>query len=129
MRKIAMLNESGVEPVGHALLVLPLEDKESEVIFIPESVRRQNRMAEQRGVVVEVGPNCWDNERSPRCKVGDTIIFGKYAGAMTPGVDGKVYRVINDTEVYLRLKPGADLPPLHDPARVPMGAEGGGVVE
>lgn len=57
-------------------------------------------MAQVKGTVVAVGDGCWkDTATSDWCAVGDQIVFGKYAGLLWEGVDGKKYRILNDLDV------------------------------
>lgn len=99
-----MSNESGLRPVGRAVLVQPymVEGKSAGGIIIPEEARKKDQLAEQKAVVVEIGPCAWSGEPVPRCKIGDRILFSKWAGysAIGPG-DGKEYRVVNDSDIFM----------------------------
>ena len=51
-----MINESGLKPLGRAVLVSPYEpERASSLIVMPDSVEANQLMLEQRVVVVEVG--------------------------------------------------------------------------
>ena len=95
-------NTSGLEPVGRALLIeLYAVATHSGPIELPENIVKQNQMAQQHAVVVAAGPFAYSTEPLPRCKPGDHIIFGKYAGYMAIGpADGKAYRLIEDNAVF-----------------------------
>lgn len=98
-----MSNESGLMPLGHAVLLQPYEPKKSGVIFIPESVTDKEMLVEQRALVIEVGPACWPNE-PPRAKPGDRVLVTRYSGYTAIGPqDGKKYRFVNDEDVFARI--------------------------
>lgn len=97
-----MINESGLKPLGRAVLVSPYEpERASSLIVMPDSVEANQLMLEQRVVVVEVGPNCWHNEPQPRAKVGDKVLISRFSGYMAKGTkDGKPYRFVNDNDIF-----------------------------
>lgn len=97
-----MANESGITPVGWRILVLPREIQEktaSGILLNTDSGRDRESMANTTGVVVAMGDQCFEDLGTPWCKVGDKIIFAKYAGLLYLGKDGKKYRMINDKDV------------------------------
>ncbi len=95
-------NTSGLDPRGRAILVeLYAVPTHSGPIELPADVVRQSQLAQQRAVVVACGPSAYAGEPTPRCKPGDHIIFGKYAGYQAEGPgDGKAYRLIEDNAVF-----------------------------
>lgn len=100
-------NKSGLRPVGMAVLVEPYEPERasSTVIAIPQSARERMTMAEQRAVVIEIGPEAWKGESQPRAAVGDKVMISAYAGMLTIGPkDGKQYRVVNCRDIFLRIE-------------------------
>lgn len=101
-----MSNESGLKPLGRAVLVRPYEpEKQSSVIVMPDSIQDTQRMLEQRAVVVEVGINCWCDEPSPRAKVGDKVLVARFAGFMAKGTkDGESYRFVNDRDIFAAIE-------------------------
>ena len=103
-----MINESGLVPLGRAVLVrtTELDDiAKASMIAIPQSVKESTAVMEQRAVVIAIGPACWDDEKSgPRCEVGDKVIITKFAGYVTPGRDGKMYRLVNDRDVFCKVE-------------------------
>ena len=97
-------NTSGIEPLGRAVLVLPYNAEQSVgMIALPDQVVRANQLAEQKAVVMAIGPLAWAQEPSPRCKVGDHIQFARWAGHQVPGMDGQIYRAVNDNDIFLKL--------------------------
>ena len=95
-------NTSGLEPRGRALLVeLYAVATHQGVIELPDNLVKQNQMAQQHAVVIAAGPIAYSSEPFPRCKPGDHVIFGKYAGYQATGpADGKAYRLIEDNAVF-----------------------------
>lgn len=99
-----MVNQSGVTPCGHRLLVLPIEVEDKTEMGIILRTKDQNdreQMAQVEGTVVALGETCWKDQPDgiPWCKVGDSIVFAKYSGLVRKGKDGKEYRIINDLDV------------------------------
>ena len=97
-----MINESGVYPVGHRVLILPeqVEEKtQSGIIVHSASQLAREEMGQINGVVVDVGASAYSDQAAPWCQVGDRVIIGKYSGLIYDGKDGKKYRVINDLDV------------------------------
>lgn len=97
-------NTSGLKPLGRAILVEHYEpEREGALIQLPDNVQGRMLMAEQRAVVIEIGPSCWPDE-PPRCAVGDRVLVSKMAGYMARGTaDGKQYRIINDRDVFAQI--------------------------
>lgn len=97
-----MTNESGLKPLGVAVLIKPYEpERRGSVIEIPADVAGRLAMVDNRAVVVEVGQSAWHDEPYPRAQVGDRVLVTKFAGFMAKGPkDGKVYRLVNDRDVF-----------------------------
>lgn len=101
-----MMNESGLKPLGRAVLIAPYmpERKESIIILTDETVGR-DQMVEQRAVIVEVGATCWEDETVPRAKPGDRVLVARYSGYMAVGTaDGKQYRFVNDRDIFAAIE-------------------------
>ncbi len=92
-----------IQPAGHKILVKPKAVEtvtKSGIILQVESERYLEATTE--GEVIAVGPTAYlkvDDGR-PWVKVGDKIIYGKYAGALVldPNTQEK-YVVIHDLDV------------------------------
>ena len=95
------INNSGLKPLGRAILVMHYEpERVGGLIHIPEEVQGRMLMADQRAVVIEVGPSCWPDEPA-RAKPGDKVLISKMAGYMAKGTkDGKQYRLVNDRDIF-----------------------------
>jgi co-chaperonin GroES (HSP10) len=99
-------NETGLHPLGVAVLVEPYEpETKSSIIELPDTVKQRFAMIEARCVVIEVGPEAWIDEKQPRAQVGDKVLVTKYAGyaAQSPR-DGKLYRLVNDRDVFCAIE-------------------------
>lgn len=80
-----VLNKIIVEPVE-------AETKTASGIIIPDSAQEKP----QKGVVIATGKGKHDEPME--IKVGDTVLFGKYAGTEIH-MDDKKYLVMNQTDV------------------------------
>jgi co-chaperonin GroES (HSP10) len=101
------MNEHGIHPKGHRVLVLPdaIETKtKSGIITTTATQEFREELAQVDGVVVEMGNTCFSDQPEPWCKIGDRVIFGKYSGIIREGQDGKKYRIINDLDIVATLE-------------------------
>jgi co-chaperonin GroES (HSP10) len=99
-----MSNLSGIRPTGPTILVLPLEIEKttsSGIIVAAGDKAKREQMAQAEGEVVAIGDMAWIDQPSkePWCKVGDKILFAKFAGMVIEGKDGNEYRLISDLDV------------------------------
>ena len=92
------------KPTGWRLLVLPFrmdEKSKGGVLFANETIDKQ-QVASQCGNVLAMGPDCYkDEERyseGPWCKVGDWVVFARYAGSRIQ-IEGGEVRLLNDDEI------------------------------
>ena len=112
-----MTNESGLRPQGRAVLVrmVELDEFKTTTIMIPENVRKNSAVMEQRAEVIETGATAWEDEalflfgfpvwKRPRAKVGDKVIVTKMAGYVASGPkDGKLYRLVNDRDIFCKIE-------------------------
>lgn len=95
-------NETGLHPLGHAILIAPDESQLSDIIVLPEAEREKALMNMTIGKIVEIGPSAWMDEPIPRALPGEMVTISKFAGAILVGKDGKPYRVVNCDDVYCR---------------------------
>jgi co-chaperonin GroES (HSP10) len=103
-RKMMVSNESGVKPLGRAVLVKYYEpEKKDSVIYVPPSIEDRSNLVEQRAQVIEVGPACWPDEPQ-RAKCGDFVLISRMAGYQMRGPqDGQPYRSVNDRDIFAQL--------------------------
>jgi len=107
-----MSNESGINPVGHRILIKPLEIAEVSkggIILTTDVLKEREQMANTTGVVIDMGDGCYFEDTKPWCKVGDKVIFAKYAGLLYRGKDGQNYRIVNDHDITGTLDADVDL--------------------
>jgi co-chaperonin GroES (HSP10) len=96
------------EPSGYRLLLLPFTPREKTkggILFSQEQLDKA-RIATTCGYVLKMGDLAYkDNEKfiEPWCKVGDWVIFARYAGSRLP-IEGGEVRIINDDEVLGTIK-------------------------
>ena len=74
-------------PTGWRMLVLPFrmnEKTKGGVLLGTETIDRQ-QVASQCGNVIAMGPDCYNDTKrfndGPWCKVGDWVVFARYAGS------------------------------------------------
>ena len=101
-----MINESGLKPLGRAVLIAPyMPERKESLIVLPDEVQGRQQMVDQRAIVVEVGPSCWCDEDGPRAKPGDKVLVARFAGFMAVGTnDGKQYRFVNDRDIFAAIE-------------------------
>ncbi len=89
------MSEVKVKPLADRVLVqaAPAEEKTAFGIIIPDTAKEKP----QRGVVVAAGPGKKDEPMS--VKVGDTILYGKYAGTEIT-VEGNEYLIMRESDIF-----------------------------
>jgi chaperonin GroES len=103
-------------PVGWRILVLPFEaSKKSKggIIYSDDAVERAS-IASTCGNVLAMGSQTYDKEKFPEgpwCKVGDWVVFARYAGSRIKIQGGEV-RLLNDDEILATIKDPEDI--LHE---------------
>ena len=92
------------QPTGWRILVLPFKMKEKTeggVLLGQDAVERQ-QVASQCGNVLAMGSECYGDKKrypsGPWCKVGDWVVFARYAGSRIEIKGGEV-RLLNEDEV------------------------------
>ena len=102
------------QPTGWRLIVLPfkMDEKTKGGIIMNESTLEKQQVASQCGNVLAMGPQCYtDKERYPEgpwCKVGDWVIFARYAGSRIQ-IEGGEVRLLNEDEVLATVKNPEDI--------------------
>jgi len=101
------------QPTGWRMLVLPFKAKpktKGGIYLSDESIER-SQVASTCGLVLAMGPHCYDKGKFPEgpwCKVGDWVIFARYAGSRIL-IDGGEVRLLNDDEVLATVKDPEDI--------------------
>ena len=91
------------EPSGYRILLLPFTPKEKTkggILFSQEQLDKA-RIATTCGYVLKMGDLAYadkDKFNKPWCKIGDWVMFARYAGARLP-IEGGEVRILNDDEV------------------------------
>ena len=98
-----MTEKIGIRPVEFKVL-LKVDDVETVTpggIILPDMARDREMIAQESGTIIAMGERaCSENEiwgANPP-KVGDKVIFSKYAGAVIKKM-GKKYRLIQDKDL------------------------------
>ena len=102
------------KPTGWRMLVLPFKMNEKTkggILLGGETIDRQ-QVASQYGSVLAMGDACYrDKERYPSgpwCKVGDWVIFARYAGSRIE-IEGGEVRLLNEDEILATVQDPTDI--------------------
>lgn len=108
---IAQLNQMGEykgpipKPTGHHIIVLSLKPPETlsgSGIVLDERYREQRGLASPQGIVIAIGNGAYPKKRFPEgdwCRIGDRVLFQKYAGREHKLSNDQRLFVLNDDEV------------------------------
>ena len=105
------------QPTGWRILVLPFKmgEKTKGGILMGQDTLEKQQVASQCGNVLAMGPDCYrDKDRykqGPWCKVGDWVMFARYAGSRIK-IEGGEVRLLNDDEILATIKNPEDI--LHE---------------
>jgi chaperonin GroES len=83
-----------IKPLADRVLVepAPAEEKTAAGIIIPDTAKEKP----QKGTIVAVGPGKKDEPMT--VKVGDNVLYGKYAGTELT-VDGSNYLIMRESDI------------------------------
>jgi chaperonin GroES len=83
-----------IRPLGTRVVIEPKEAETMTAggLYIPDNAKEKP----QQGAVVAVGPGAKDEPME--LKVGDVVLYGKYAGTEVT-VDGKKYLIVKQSDV------------------------------
>ncbi|MFK7900506.1 MAG: co-chaperone GroES [Cyclobacteriaceae bacterium] len=84
-----------IKPLADRVLVeaAPAEEKTASGIIIPDTAKEKP----QKGKIVAVGTGTKDEPIT--VKVGDTVLYGKYAGTEL-AVDGNDYLIMRESDIF-----------------------------
>jgi chaperonin GroES len=88
-----------LKPLGNRLVIDPIEQEEITAggIVLPETAKEKP----QQGLIVAAGPGDRDEDGkriSMEVKVGDKVLFAKYAGTELK-LDGKKLLILRETDI------------------------------
>jgi chaperonin GroES len=88
------MSKLNIKPLADRVLVEPAaaETKTSSGIIIPDTAKEKP----QRGTIVAVGPGTKENPVT--LKVGDTVLYGKYAGTELSH-EGGDYLIMKESDI------------------------------
>lgn len=83
-----------IKPLADRVVIEPQEaqTKTASGLFIPDTAKEKP----QQGVVVAAGPG--KNDEPMEVKVGDVVLYGKYAGTEVT-VDDKKYLIVKQSDI------------------------------
>ena len=105
------------QPTGWRILVLPFKmgEKTKGGILMGQDTLEKQQVASQCGNVLAMGPDCYREKdrykQGPWCKVGDWVMFARYAGSRIK-IEGGEVRLLNDDEILATIKNPEDI--LHE---------------
>ena len=93
------------QPVGYRILIRPKgsQTKTAGGIILTDTNKETQAYLNSVGQVIAMGPECYSDRKAPWCKVGDWVIFGRYAGARISVQKVKMV-LLNDDEVIATLE-------------------------
>ena len=87
------------------------EKTDGGIIMGTETIDRQ-QVASQCGNVLAMGPDCYNDPKrfreGPWCKVGDWVVFARYAGSRIE-IEGGEVRLLNDDEILATVQDPTDI--------------------
>jgi len=113
-KEVTNQKEKLPQPTGWRILVLPFKMNETTKggVIMNESTLERQQVASQCGNVLAMGSECYrDKERYPTgpwCKVGDWVVFARYAGSRI-NIEGGEVRLLNEDEILATVKDPEDL--------------------
>lgn len=89
------MGKVNIKPLADRVVVeaAPAEEKTAGGIIIPDTAKEKP----QRGKVVAVGAGKKDEPVT--VKVGDTVLYGKYAGTEVT-IEGKDYLIMREADIF-----------------------------
>jgi chaperonin GroES len=89
------MSKVNIKPLADRVLVEPAaaEEKTASGLYIPDTAKEKP----QKGTVVAVGSGKKDEPLT--VKVGDTVLYGKYAGTEL-SVDGQEYLIMREADIF-----------------------------
>ena len=102
------------QPTGWRILVLPFKMKEKTEggVYVGQEIVERQQVASQCGNVLAMGSECYQDKKryssGPWCKVGDWVVFARYAGSRIE-IEGGEVRLLNEDDVLATVKDPTDI--------------------
>jgi co-chaperonin GroES (HSP10) len=94
------------KPSGNKVLVLmdkaETTTKSGIIIAAPGTLEGRAEMQQMEGVIVDMGPTAYHDQKTPWAQVGDRVRIAKFAGWLFEDGDVK-YRVLHDLDIMMVL--------------------------
>ena len=89
------MTKLSIKPLSDRVVIqaLEAETKTASGLYIPDSAKEKP----QQGIIVAVGKGTKDEPMT--VKVGDTVLYGKYAGTELK-LDGKDYLIMRESDIF-----------------------------
>jgi chaperonin GroES len=89
------MSQVNIKPLADRVVVEPAaaEEKTASGIIIPDTAKEKP----QRGSIVAVGDGKKDEPMT--VKVGDTVLYGKYAGTEV-NIEGQDYLIMRESDIF-----------------------------
>ena len=93
------------QPVGYRILLRPrgVIEKTKGGIILTDTNKDDQTYLNSVGQIIAMGAECYTDRKKPWCKVGDWVIFGRYAGARVSVQKVKMV-LLNDDEIIATLE-------------------------
>ena len=93
--------EVNLKPLADRVIIAPLEENEMTAsgIILPETAKEKP----QKGTILAVGPGAKDDSGKVmpmNVKVGDVVLYGKYAGTEVKLPNGKTVLVVRENDIF-----------------------------
>ena len=97
-------NDAGLWPIEDRVLLrlIEIEEKSAGGIVIPKQTQDNENMADIHGYFVAAGDEGLATMERHGIKVGDLVVYAKYAGLVYIGKDGLRYRIMNAADVIAK---------------------------
>lgn len=104
-------NKSGIFPTEDRVLILPdelvvkVQGKKIEGIILPDDISNKQADAGVLGTLVAFGPTAWKESGQTPLTVNTKVMFARYQGLKTTGLDEQEYRLMYDRDIIAVVDP------------------------